>query len=84
MSIKVFDFYCGGCSETSELWIRDDETPVCPECGSVAMTKIFTKAPPRYKAGTPYDKLDTYHDYLTEPIRSVVPNNYKGGSRGKG
>lgn len=83
MSLKVFDFYCGGCSATSELWIRDDEMPECPECGSHSMTKIFTKAPPRYKAKSPYERLDTFHDYLTEPIRSVVPSSYKGGPKGK-
>lgn len=47
------------------------------------MTKIFTKAPPRYKAKSPYERLDTFHDYLTEPIRSVVPSSYKGGPKGK-
>jgi putative FmdB family regulatory protein len=78
MSLKVFDYYCGECSETFELWIREEtETPQCPQCGSCHVTKIFTKAPPRYKAASPYDRLDTFHDYLTEPIRSVVPKNYK-------
>lgn len=77
MSIKVFDYYCGNCSATFELWIRDDEAPECPECGSCIVSKVFTKAPPRYKTGTPYDKLDTFHDYMTHPIRAAVPANYK-------
>lgn len=77
MTLKVFDFYCGACGETSELWLRSDEAPMCPECGSYELTKIFTKVPGNHKAKEPYDKLDTYHDYLTKPIRSSVPKNYR-------
>lgn len=81
MTLLVFDFYCGGCGTTHELWLRKDETPTCPECGSTSVTKVFTKVPGNHKAKSPYDRLDTYHDYLTEPIRSSVPKNYKGGKK---
>lgn len=79
VSLKVFDYYCGACSVTSELWLNNDETPVCPECGSTEVVKVFTKGPHNHTQRSEYDRLDTYHDYLTEPIRSVVPKSYKGG-----
>lgn len=79
MTVKVFDYYCGVCGEISELWLRSDETPACAECGSTEVIKVFTRVPGNHKAKDPYDKLDTYHDYLTAPIRSSVPKNYKGG-----
>ncbi len=81
MSIKVFDYYCGTCSATSELWIRDDETPVCPECGSTEVIKVFTKVPHNHTPKSPYDRLDTYHDYMTHTIQSAVPKSYKGGKK---
>jgi DNA-directed RNA polymerase subunit RPC12/RpoP len=73
----VHDYYCGGCSSTSELWLGPDEVAVCPECGSTAMTVIFLKAPASRLEQRPYDKLDTYHDYLTKPIKAAVPSTYK-------
>ena len=35
MSYKVYDYKCNDCQRLSEIWVRNDEIPVCPDCDSV-------------------------------------------------
>jgi putative FmdB family regulatory protein len=44
--MPLFDFRCRVCDKTSELLMRGDVEPVCPHCGSTAMTKLLPTIAP--------------------------------------
>ena len=47
--MPLFDYTCQSCKKTSELLVRGDSTPSCPECGSTDMVKemsMFSVGPP--------------------------------------
>tara|TARA_E500000305_G_scaffold84728_1_gene70688 strand:- start:354 stop:530 length:177 start_codon:yes stop_codon:yes gene_type:complete len=43
MGYKVYDYTCNKCDERSELWIKNDETAICPRCGSDDMKRCPVK-----------------------------------------
>jgi putative FmdB family regulatory protein len=45
-AMPLFDFACRVCDKTSELLLRGDAAPVCPHCGSTAMTKLMSAIAP--------------------------------------
>jgi putative FmdB family regulatory protein len=52
--MPLFAFVCRDCEKTSEILIRSEETPVCPQCGSRHMEKQMSHfAPMRGAESTP-------------------------------
>ncbi|MFM8903975.1 MAG: FmdB family zinc ribbon protein [Verrucomicrobiota bacterium] len=37
--MPLFDFVCADCGKASEVLVRADERPVCPDCGSARLEK---------------------------------------------
>ncbi len=40
--MPIYDYRCIACNHTSELLIRGNTTPTCPECGSQQMEKLVS------------------------------------------
>lgn len=54
--MPLYDFHCQKCDQTSELLVRGDEKPVCPECGGqhlVRQLSVVAAPAARSKSGGP-------------------------------
>lgn len=40
--MPIHDFRCNRCEQTSELLVRNDETPCCPHCGAPTMQRLMS------------------------------------------
>jgi putative FmdB family regulatory protein len=40
--MPLFDFECPACDKSVEILVRANETPECPECGSVKLTRLLS------------------------------------------
>jgi putative FmdB family regulatory protein len=79
MAIKVNDYTCNDCGSSSELWIADNEPPVCPKCQStnmakmVAATNISSSGGRDLRSRTP----ESFRE-LSRAIKKGVPDKYRG------
>lgn len=44
--MPLFSFVCQKCGETSEILVRSNDKPVCPQCGSSRMEKQLSAFAP--------------------------------------
>ncbi len=51
--MPLYEYVCQSCGQQSELLVRGDAEPACPECGSEKLTKLLSvvAAPGRGTAG---------------------------------
>ncbi len=40
--MPLYEYQCRKCEKRFELLVRSDDQPVCPECGSKELTKLFS------------------------------------------
>ncbi len=40
--MPLYEYKCDKCHEQAELLVRGSETPKCPACGSVKLTKLLS------------------------------------------
>lgn len=40
--MPLYEYLCRDCEKPSELLIRGDESPVCPECGGERLMKLLS------------------------------------------
>ncbi|MGI6162645.1 MAG: FmdB family zinc ribbon protein [Bacillota bacterium] len=40
--MPIFEYKCRQCNKVFEFLVRGKEVPVCPECGSVELTKLLS------------------------------------------
>ncbi|HEY5763830.1 MAG TPA: FmdB family zinc ribbon protein [Rhodocyclaceae bacterium] len=41
--MPLFDFHCAKCECTSEMLVRHDAEPACPQCGHPQLQKLMAK-----------------------------------------
>ncbi len=52
--MPIYEYQCESCKKLCELLVRSNETPACPECGSVKLSKQFSlPATPKAGGGNP-------------------------------
>lgn len=51
--MPLFGYYCEACKTHSEILVRGEETPVCPECGSKQLEKQMSHFAPVSGGGAP-------------------------------
>ena len=50
--MPIYEYQCQSCKKQLELLVRSHETPECPECGSVELSKQFSvPAAPKASGG---------------------------------
>jgi putative FmdB family regulatory protein len=40
--MPLYEYACRSCGHEFEFLLRNDETPICPECGKTDLTKNFS------------------------------------------
>ena len=49
--MPLYEYRCAACGAQSEILVRGSETPVCPECESPKLEKLFSTFAPLASSG---------------------------------
>jgi hypothetical protein len=77
--MKCFDYKCLDCNYEWE-WFDYEPIPMdCPKCEASNVLRLFPM-PRLQEKRQPYDYIGKHR--TDDPIKGVVPKNYKGGKGG--